>query len=106
MYGGRKVEEAPVNALFAMPRHPYTRALLGSVPRLDPHDGSHVKARLDEIPGVVPSLRDEIPGCIFAPRCNFATDRCRTSYPALEAKGGGHAVACWESDRLLAGAAA
>ena len=71
MYGGRKVEEAPVNALFATPRHPYTRALLGSVPRLDPNDGSHVKARLDEIPGVVPSLREEIPGCIFAPRCNY-----------------------------------
>ncbi len=105
MYGGRKVEEAPVNALFATPRHPYTRALLGSVPRLDPHDGSEIKARLDEIPGVVPSLREEIPGCIFAPRCNFATDRCRSSYPPLVAKGGGHAVACWESDKLLAGAA-
>ena len=105
MYGGRKVEEAPVNALFANPRHPYTRALLGSVPKLDPQDGSVAKTRLDEIPGVVPSLRDPIPGCIFAPRCNFATDRCRSSYPPLEAKGGGHAVACWESDKLLAGAA-
>ena len=105
MYGGRKVEEAPVNQLFANPRHPYTRALLGSVPRLDPHDGSQIKARLDEIPGVVPSLREKIPGCIFAPRCSHATDRCRTAYPPLEAKGNGHAVACWESDRLLAGVA-
>jgi len=105
MYGGRKVEEAPVNQLFATPRHPYTRALLGSVPRLDPHDGSEIKARLDEIPGVVPSLREAIAGCIFAPRCNFATDRCRSAYPPLEAKGGGHAVACWEADRLMAGAA-
>ncbi len=105
MYGGRKVEEAPVNQLFATPRHPYTRALLGSVPRLDPHDGSEIKARLDEIPGVVPSLREAIAGCIFAPRCNFATDRCRSAYPSLEAKGGGHAVACWEADRLMAGAA-
>jgi peptide/nickel transport system ATP-binding protein len=105
MYGGRKVEEAPVHQLFATPRHPYTRALLGSVPRLDPENGSQTKTRLDEIPGVVPSLREEIPGCIFAPRCGNVTDRCRTSYPPLIAKGGGHAVACWESDRLLAGAA-
>ena len=103
MYGGRKVEEAPVAELFATPRHPYTRALLGSVPRLAGADAT--KIRLAEIPGVVPSLREAIPGCIFAPRCNFATGQCRTSYPLLEQKGNGHMVACWESDRLLAGAA-
>ena len=103
MYGGRKVEEAPVAELFATPRHPYTRALLGSVPRLAGLDAS--KIRLAEIPGVVPSLREAIPGCIFAPRCTYATEQCRTSYPLLEPKGKGHMVACWESDRLLAGAA-
>jgi peptide/nickel transport system ATP-binding protein len=103
MYGGRKVEEAPVNELFATPRHPYTRALLGSVPRLTSAGGAPVKARLEEIPGVVPSLRDAIPGCIFAPRCTYATDHCRSAYPPLEMKGNGHAVACWEADRLLAG---
>ena len=103
MYGGRKVEEAPVAELFATPRHPYTRALLGSVPRLAGLDAS--KIRLAEIPGVVPSLREAIPGCIFAPRCTYATEQCRTSYPLLEQKGKGHMVACWESDRLLAGAA-
>ena len=104
MYGGRKVEEAPVRALFATPRHPYTRALLGSVPKLDAGGGAAVKARLDEIPGVVPSLREAIPGCIFAPRCGFATDRCRTSYPPLRSTAGGHSVACWETERVVAGA--
>ncbi len=103
MYGGRKVEEAPVHALFATPRHPYTRALLGSVPRLASADGAPAKARLDEIPGVVPSLREAIPGCIFAARCANATERCRTAYPPLETKATGHSVACWEADRLLAG---
>ena len=106
MYGGRKVEEAPVRELFAKPRHPYTRALLKSVPRLKQADGSVASARLAEIPGIVPSLSDVIPGCIFAPRCAFATDRCRAAYPALEDKGGGHRVACFEADRLIAEAAA
>ncbi len=106
MYGGRKVEEAPVGALFANPQHPYTRALLKSVPRLDDAGvigGAGVSStRLAEIPGTVPSLREEIAGCIFAPRCDFATDRCRSAYPPLLSKGGGHTVACWEADRLSA----
>ena len=102
MYGGRKVEEAPVATLYAKPLHPYTRALLKSVPRLE-HGGAGVgQTRLAEIPGVVPSLRDVIAGCIFAPRCGFATDRCRAAYPPLEDHGGGHTVACWEAARLAA----
>ena len=104
MYGGRKVEEAPVGTLFARPRHPYTQALLGSVPRLGSSVAGHGKDRLAEIPGVVPSLKEAIPGCIFAPRCPHATSLCRASYPLLEDKGGGHWVACWESDRLVGGA--
>jgi peptide/nickel transport system ATP-binding protein len=100
MYGGRKVEEALVEDLFARPRHPYTRALLGSVPRLGASLGAAQSARLAEIPGIVPSLKEEIPGCIFAPRCAFATDQCRSSYPPLEDKAAGHSVACWEADRL------
>src|SRR5262249_62404297 len=67
MYGGRKVEEAPVDALFARPRHPYTQALLGSVPRLRSSLSAAGKDRLAEIPGVVPSLQDPIPGCPFPP---------------------------------------
>jgi len=98
MYAGRKVEEAPVDLLFEHPRHPYTRGLLNSVPRLG--EAEHGIRRLAEIPGVVPSLREEIPGCVFAPRCAYATDRCRREYPPLEEKGGGHWVACWEADRI------
>ena len=104
MYGGRKVEEAPVGALFARPRHPYTQALLGSVPRLGSSLAGTDQDRLAEIPGVVPSLKEAIPGCIFAPRCAYATSRCRETYPPLEEKPGGHWVACWESDRLVGAA--
>ena len=100
MYGGRKVEEAPVGALFAQPRHPYTRALLSSVPRLRSSLAGNGKARLAEIAGVVPSLKEPIPGCIFAPRCRHASEPCRQSYPPLEQKAAGHWVACWEADRL------
>jgi peptide/nickel transport system ATP-binding protein len=104
MYGGRKVEEAPVGALFATPRHPYTQALLGSVPRLGSSLAENDKDRLAEIPGVVPSLKEAIPGCIFAPRCAHATPRCREEYPPLEQKTAGHWVACWEADRLVGAA--
>jgi peptide/nickel transport system ATP-binding protein len=101
MYGGRKVEEAPVEALFARPRHPYTRALLGCVPRLRSSLSGNGKARLAEIEGVVPSLKEMIPGCIFAPRCVHAKEQCRQTYPPLEEKAAGHWVACWEADRLV-----
>ena len=100
MYGGRKVEEAPVAALFRRPRHPYTRALLKSVPRLRSSLTGGAQARLAEIPGVVPSLKEAMPGCIFATRCAHAVEHCRQSYPPLEQKAAGHWVACWEADRL------
>jgi len=103
MYAGRKIEEAPVEQLFARPRHPYTRGLLASIPRLG-GAGSGPRRRLAEIPGVVPSLREDIPGCVFAPRCPHATERCRREYPPLERKDEGHLVACWEADRLAAAA--
>ena len=98
MYAGRKVEEAPVRDLFARPRHPYTRGLMKSIPRL----GTAKAARqpLAEIPGMVPSLREAIPGCPFAMRCAHAVERCRVEMPLLEAKAVGHTVACWEADRL------
>src|SRR5688572_8163381 len=79
MDAGRKVEEAPVAALLARPRHPYPRGLLASIPRLGAAGAA--RRRLAEIPGVVPSLREEIPGCVFAPRCAWATERCRREYP-------------------------
>jgi peptide/nickel transport system ATP-binding protein len=93
MYAGRKVEEAPVANLFRTPRHPYTQGLLGAVPKL----GSSLTGattRLAEIPGLVPSLKSRIPGCVFAGRCPLATDLCRQVAPALEAKAQGHVAAC------------
>ena len=99
MYAGRKVEEASVEDLFARPLHPYTVGLLKSIPRLNEvRAGS--RARLAEIPGTVPSLMKEPVGCIFEPRCAFATPRCRAEYPPLEAKAADHYAACWESDRV------
>ena len=100
MYAGRKVEEAPVRALFRAPRHPYTLGLLASVPRLGAARGRAEAPRLAEIPGTVPSLREPIPGCAFAPRCAYATERCRIEAPELEAKAPAHFVACFESERL------
>jgi peptide/nickel transport system ATP-binding protein len=99
MYAGRKVEEAAVDDLFARPRHPYTEGLLKSIPRLE-HAQVAGHLRLAEIPGMVPSLKEEIAGCLFAPRCGYATERCRREYPPLEEKAPGHFAACWESDRM------
>ncbi|HZN27520.1 MAG TPA: ABC transporter ATP-binding protein [Burkholderiales bacterium] len=101
MYAGRKVEEAPVQALFSNPRHPYTRGLLNSVPRLT-EAGAPGRKRLAEIAGMVPSLRDELVGCAFAARCGYASARCRGEYPPLEEKAPGHLAACWESARVAA----
>jgi peptide/nickel transport system ATP-binding protein len=105
MYAGRKVEEAPVAELFARPRHPYTRGLLDSIPKLRAA-GTHGVKRLSEIAGTVPSLAEPIAGCAFAPRCAYATERCRGEYPPLEEAAPGHLVSCWESMRLADEAAA
>jgi peptide/nickel transport system ATP-binding protein len=100
MYAGRKVEEAPVRDLFRRPRHPYTLGLLASVPRLGATLGRAEPPRLAEIPGTVPSLREPIVGCAFAPRCAWARARCRQEAPLLEPKSAEHLAACFESDRL------
>jgi peptide/nickel transport system ATP-binding protein len=102
MYAGRKVEEAPVRQLFAVPRHPYTRGLLDSMPKLGESLRGHDRQRLTEIPGMVPSLKTEMPGCLFAPRCTFATERCSREVPPLKDYGDGHLSACWESERVAA----
>ena len=95
MYAGRVAEEATVENLFARPLHPYSRGLQRALPRADAEG-----ARLAEIRGIVPSLREPIPGCAFAPRCELATERCRATQPALTPFGAGHQVACWEADRV------
>jgi peptide/nickel transport system ATP-binding protein len=94
MYAGRKVEEAPIEQLFAAPRHPYTRGLLGSMPHLGDSVNETGK-RLVEIPGMVPSLREPPPGCLFAPRCPNAGERCTRDAPPLEQHAPGHTAACW-----------
>jgi peptide/nickel transport system ATP-binding protein len=104
MYAGRKVEEAPVAQLFSTPRHPYTRGLLAAVPKL----GSSLSGdpgRLTEIPGLVPSLKQRLDGCIFASRCKEATDLCQELAPALERKAQNHLVACHFAAREAAAAA-
>jgi peptide/nickel transport system ATP-binding protein len=94
MYAGRKVEEAPIEELFAAPRHPYTRGLLGSMPHLGDSVNETGK-RLVEIPGMVPSLKDPAPGCLFAPRCPNVGERCTTEVPPLELRTARHWAACW-----------
>lgn len=93
MYAGRKVEEAPVKELFANPLHPYTQGLLGAVPKLGASIEGH-STRLKEIPGLVPSLKNKIQGCVFASRCPLAKGPCHDIAPAMQIREGGHQVAC------------
>ena len=99
MYAGRKMEEAPVRELFANPRHPYTRGLLQSMPRLRSSltEADDANARLSEITGIVPPLSQLPPGCAFAPRCPLAEANCTQQRPAYERAGPQHFVACWKT---------
>jgi peptide/nickel transport system ATP-binding protein len=99
MYAGRKIEEAATGELFDRPAHPYTRGLMASIPRLR---AKNRKRRLAEIPGIVPSLREPIEGCAFAPRCAFAIERCRLEAPELRPIHDGHIVACHRAEHVLA----
>ena len=105
MYAGRKVEEATAAEIFGNPQHPYTRGLLGAVPKLGSSLAGAGRSKLAEIPGLVPSLRQRIVGCPFAGRCLSATDLCRTVAPAVEAKRPGHLVACHYAEFALSEAA-
>lgn len=96
MYAGRIVEEAPTEALFEAPYHPYTRGLLQAVPTLVGDLGTK-----RPIPGAPPDLRDPPPGCRFHPRCPYADARCRAAEPALE-EVGGRRVACHHWQRIAA----
>ena len=94
MYAGKIVEEAPVEVLFGNPSHPYTQGLIASVPKL----GSGVKV-LPSIPGSVPDLASMPEGCRFAPRCKYATDKCRKMNPDLFQIGENHRCRCWLMDK-------
>jgi len=88
MYCGQIVEQATTEELFSQPQHPYTQALLNTIPAVNPRG-----TELPSIPGFVPQP-DSIPsGCAFAPRCDRATDQCRTTEPTLSTDA--HAVRCW-----------
>jgi oligopeptide/dipeptide ABC transporter ATP-binding protein len=91
MYAGRVMETATVFDLFEHPAHPYTHGLLRCVPRI-----SATRSRtFHSIPGVPPRVTQLAEGCPFAPRCERASDRCRTETPPTEEIGPGHAIACW-----------
>ena len=83
MYASQQVEEQAAEQLFAQPRHPYTAALLEALP-----ERSIGKRRLKTIEGVVPGIADRPLGCVFNPRCGFATDRCRAEQPQLAGRDG------------------
>jgi peptide/nickel transport system ATP-binding protein len=96
MYAGQVVEEAPVEALFARPRHPYTQGLIRSIPRIDTAaTAAGHRQRLEAIPGTVPKLVAPKAGCRFAARCRFAQPSCTTADPPLREISPGHKVACF-----------
>ncbi|MCM5555589.1 ABC transporter ATP-binding protein [Pleomorphomonas sp. NRK KF1] len=85
-YAGQKVEEQPVAELFADPHHPYTAALLSALPE------RATTRRLPSIPGVVPGQYDRPAGCLFSPRCEFATERCVEKAPVTQGQAAGYAL--------------
>lgn len=98
MYAGRVIEQAPVETLFRGPLHPYSKALLASVPTLrTPRTGA-----IRGIEGQPPTLRDDPPGCAFHPRCAAALDRCVSVLPTLQTVADGHLAACHLHDRSKA----
>jgi peptide/nickel transport system ATP-binding protein len=100
MYAGAKVEEADVYELFETPRHPYAAGLLRALPGSAAARQEAGPPRLAEIPGIVPTLRAPLASCAFAPRCQSATDQCRTQPPLLApcGPGGDHEVACFHPE--------
>ncbi len=91
MYAGRIVETGSAEDIFAAMRHPYTQALLGSIPKLSQDN----RKALVSIRGRPPDLTDQLTGCRFAPRCPHATEQCRLQEPPLSGKDPEHLFACW-----------
>jgi oligopeptide transport system ATP-binding protein len=98
MYAGRIIENADVHSLYANPCHPYTRALLESIPRVDTK-GTTLRA----IRGLPPSLTRIPSGCPFHPRCPMAVERCQEEVPPLEVLPSGRSSACLFAEELVAG---
>jgi oligopeptide transport system ATP-binding protein len=90
LYGGRIMEQGSVDEIFYDPKHPYTKGLLASTPRLD----EQVHGELKTIAGQPRAAMGDIPGCPFEPRCAFRIDRCKAEMPLLLGDGEGRAVAC------------
>ena len=101
LYAGELVEEAATVDLFARPLHPYTEGLLESVPQLGQ---TKATVALQAIPGQIPALGQRPPGCVFAPRCVLALDRCHAERPALEATPDGRQVRCHRWREMASGA--
>jgi oligopeptide/dipeptide ABC transporter ATP-binding protein len=97
MYAGRVVESGPVRRVFNAPAHPYTRALLNSIPRM-----SNSRQRLTAIEGQPPDLASLPPGCAFAPRCPSAFERCRSAEPPETVTDEGRTVRCWLAASAIA----
>ena len=95
MYLGSIVEVSDTEALYEKPRHPYTKALFSAVPKAEP-DSDWLKERL-QLTGEIPDSGHVPPGCNFAPRCPYASERCRQAAPPLTEQEQGHFVACWET---------
>jgi len=93
MYAGKIVEYSNVVNLFENPKHPYTRGLMTSLPRIN--GGGTYKKRLEVIPGMVPGLSDLPKGCRFSPRCKYIMPACTEEYPILKEDTEGHLVSCW-----------
>ncbi|WAX58992.1 ABC transporter ATP-binding protein [Jatrophihabitans cynanchi] len=92
-YAGRVIEQSECAAdIFRSPRHPYTRALLDALPA---HANSSDGGRLRPMPGAPPVIGDEVPGCAFHSRCEFAQDCCRDAIPDLQVGAAGHELACF-----------
>lgn len=90
LYAGRLAEVGPVRDVLTAPRHPYSRGLIASIPRI----GARLK-ELPQIPGTMPRVDALPPGCAFAPRCPFVMEHCKTHRPDATPRAGGVQVACW-----------
>ncbi len=102
MYAGKIIESGTAHDIYHNPRHPYTLALLKSVPRMDlPR-----QAKLDPVEGQPPDLTRLDDGCAFRPRCGFAIERCAKEFPPLESVQGPHIAACWSKERVAKSARA